>query len=270
MFGQTVAQPLSELAPANTTRNTATAISRENSIMQLLSSMRQVELSPSGRGRQAQSLDAPIQSHGRRRRNPNRRKIPPRSSDRRSPRHCPVCALHWFTHLEQSARRLGLSSGCSNSATIVGALFLALVLLAEVNGAAAREASEFCRDRGTDDTLRPLPKSLVRAAKQIFGLYRMPDQQVRRSTVFRCAGGHMLLCNYGANLPCGKANTDRHPSGAEAWCRDHPDAHFIPNAAIPWGSIYKWRCVAGTAAIARQVEEIDTRGFVARYWKPVH
>jgi hypothetical protein len=44
--------------------------------------------------------------------------------------------------------------------------------------------------------------------QRIFGL-RMPDQQVLHSTVFRCAEGHVLVCSYGANLPRGKANSDR-------------------------------------------------------------
>jgi hypothetical protein len=126
-----------------------------------------------------------------------------------------------------------------------------------------------CRNDVIDDTLRPLPPSLVPEAKRIFGL-RMPDQQVRRNTVFRCADGLVLLCNYGANLPCGKANADRHPRGAETWCRDHPDSDFIPHFVIPPGNIYDWRCIAGRAEITGQVEEIDPRGFVVRYWKPLY
>lgn len=153
------------------------------------------------------------------------------------------------------------------SIVIAATLSLALMLLAEPSCAAAQKTAELCQNKATDDTLRPLPKSLVMAAKQLFGLYRMANRQVRRSTVFRCADGQVLLCNLGANLPCGKANTDQHPSGAEAWCRDHPDADFIPNAAIPWGSVYRWRCVAGTAAIVGQPDAIDSRGFIARYWK---
>jgi len=126
-----------------------------------------------------------------------------------------------------------------------------------------------CGQKETDDTLQPLPQSLVPAAKRLFGLGNMPQQQIRRSTVFRCADGHVLLCTYGANLPCGKANSDRRLLGAEAWCRDHPDADFIPRFAIPSGNIYNWRCAAGAPQILGQIDEIDPRGFVARYWKPL-
>jgi hypothetical protein len=128
---------------------------------------------------------------------------------------------------------------------------------------------ELCQKDATDDTLRSIPQSLVPAAKQLFGLVKVPDQQIRRSTVFRCAEGRVLLCNYGANLPCGKAKADRHPRGVVAWCRENPHADFVPNYARPWGSIYDWRCVAGAAEIVGQVEEIDPRGFVARCWKPL-
>ena len=77
-----------------------------------------------------------------------------------------------------------------------------------------------------------------------------------------------MLCTYGANLPCGKANSDRRLPGAEAWCRDHPSADFIPRYAIPAGNIYGWRCAAGIPEFVDRIEDVDPRGFVARYWKP--
>jgi hypothetical protein len=142
------------------------------------------------------------------------------------------------------------------------------MLLLAAETAAAQGSTGVCRNNLTDDTLRPIPQRLVPAAKRLFGLDRMPDRQIRRSTVFRCAGGHTLLCNYGANLPCGKANADRRLPGAEAWCHVHPDADFIPHFAIPSGNIYAWRCVAGAPRIVSQIDDIDPQGFVARYWKP--
>ena len=160
--------------------------------------------------------------------------------------------------------RIGALARMTIQATALLGLALVMPLAAEPGG----DVAQLCRTKGVDDTLQPVPQSLVPAAKRIFGL-RMSDQQVRHSTVFRCAGGQVLLCTYGANLPCGKANTDRHPAGAEAWCRDHPDADFIPNAAIPSGNIYKWRCSGDTPEILGKAEEVDPRGFVARYWKPL-
>ena len=144
-----------------------------------------------------------------------------------------------------------------------GGLVLLLLLAAEQ---ARAQAVQLCREKGTDDDLRPIPQSLVPAAKRIFGL-RMPDQQVMHGTVFRCADRHVLLCTYGANLPCAKANSDRDLPGAEAWCRDHPNADFVPRFAIPWGNIYDWGCASGSPKVIKQIEEIDSHGFVARYWK---
>ena len=107
------------------------------------------------------------------------------------------------------------------------------------------------------------------AAKRLFGFDRMPDTQIRWSTVSRCAAGHTLFCNYGANLPCGKANSARRLPGAEAWCREHPEADFVPRFIIPSGNIYSWRCSGGVPEAVSQADEIDARGFVARYWKAV-
>jgi hypothetical protein len=100
--------------------------------------------------------------------------------------------------------------------------------------ARAQDAVQLCWEKGTDDDVRPIQQSLVPAAKRIFGL-KIPDQQVMHSTVFRCADGHVLLCTYGANLACGKANSDRDLPGAEAWCRDHPNADFVPEIRNPVG-----------------------------------
>jgi hypothetical protein len=113
---------------------------------------------------------------------------------------------------------------------------LALILFLSAEHAKAQDRLQLCRQKGTDDGVSPIPQSLVPTAKRIFGL-RMPDQQVLHSTVFRCADEHVLLCIYGANLPCGKANSDRDLPGAEAWCHDHPNADFVPRFAIPWGNI---------------------------------
>ena len=141
-----------------------------------------------------------------------------------------------------------------------------LILLLAAEEARAQYAVELCREKGTDDDVRPIPQSLVPAAKRVFGL-RMPDQQVLHSTVFRCADRRVLLCTYGANLPCGKANSDRDLPGAEAWCRDHPNADFVPRFAIPLGNIYNWGCVGRRPKVLAQIEKIDPGGFVARYWK---
>ncbi len=148
---------------------------------------------------------------------------------------------------------------------------LALDALA-LPGAAAHAAqpASVCARIGTDDTLRPIPESLVPAVNALFGT-SMPTRMAIDTTVFRCASGRMLVCTTGANLPCGPANTSRMPgSGAVDWCREHPDAAFIPAVATGHDTIYAWRCQGGAPQIVRQTQAVDARGFIARYWKELH
>ncbi|MGH7101547.1 MAG: hypothetical protein ACREFJ_04040 [Acetobacteraceae bacterium] len=157
----------------------------------------------------------------------------------------------------------------------LGALIALLLLLgvaagsrvALASGAAASPAAA-CRRLGTDDQLRPIPGSLVPAATRLFGLEAMPANQVERSTVFRCFEGKVLVCNYGANLPCGKADTRRTLAGASGWCATHPDAAFIPMYVTGHDTIYRWRCHGGQAVTTATIFSVDPRGFIRQFWKP--
>lgn len=147
---------------------------------------------------------------------------------------------------------------------------LLLVLAAGVLLAPVAHADEtpqaHCRRVGVDDTLRPIPESLVPVAKRLFGL-DAPDSVVQRMTVYRCMGAAVLVCTAGANLPCGKANLDRSLASASQYCRDNPDAPFIPMVVTGHDTIYRWRC-RGTKQVAGEpVEPVDARGFQARLWK---
>jgi len=135
--------------------------------------------------------------------------------------------------------------------------------------ARAETPAAACARTGTADKPRPVPESLAAAVNAAFGT-RMPAKVAVATTVFRCADGHVLVCTTGANLPCGATDTTRIPgSGAVAWCRTHPSADFIPAYATGTSTIYAWRCDNGEARIARQMQDVDPRGFIARYWKPL-
>jgi len=96
----------------------------------------------------------------------------------------------------------------------------------------------------------------------------MPAREAIATTVFRCAGGHVLVCTTGANLPCGPANTSRTPGpGVVAWCRDNPDAAMVPAVASGHDTIYEWVCRDGVAQIARQALKVDPRGFIVEFWR---
>jgi hypothetical protein len=143
-------------------------------------------------------------------------------------------------------------------------LLLALGLLLAHPAAAAT-----CAAGQTDDTLSPLPAALVPQAVAAFGLHGMPAAQVEKSTVIRCLDGKILACNYGANLPCGKANTSRAMPAATAWCHDNPAADFIPAYITGHDSIFNWHCVGGAPAATGPPAALDARGFLAAYWRPI-
>ena len=150
-------------------------------------------------------------------------------------------------------------------------LFLASLLLwlwahAAIAAPAASPAAR-CHALGTDDTLRPIPASLVAKARQLFDLSAMPDAEITRSTYYRCFAHDVLICTSGANLPCGKANRRRTIPGASAWCVDHPDADFIPMVATGHDTIYRWQCRGGKAVIVGTASRLDQRGFIAALWK---
>ncbi len=124
-----------------------------------------------------------------------------------------------------------------------------------------------CRRLGTDDRLRPIPDSLVPAAIRLFDLHTMPAVWIRRSTYFRCFAGHVLVCNLGANLPCGKADTSRDLPAADQWCAGHPGSDFIPMYVTGHDTIYRWRCAGNRAAVTGMPLAVDRRGFIAHLWK---
>ncbi len=142
------------------------------------------------------------------------------------------------------------------------------IWLIAVMAASPAAAAPLCAAGATDDTLQSLPQSLVGRAKEIFGL-SMPDDLVQRTTVMRCLDGNVLLCNTGANLPCGKANTSKTLPGAINWCRDHPNTSMVPAFATGDDTIYPWRCEGGAPRAGDPVQSVDSRGFIARFWQKV-
>jgi hypothetical protein len=122
----------------------------------------------------------------------------------------------------------------------------------------------YCAKVINDDHLRAPPHSLAAAIKKLFnvnGAYAL------QTTNYRCAGGKVMLCNEGANLPCGKANPSNSLPDATAWCKDSPNSDFIPMAATGHDTIYTWRCRDGIATPGAPVSKVDSHGFFVEYWK---
>lgn len=147
----------------------------------------------------------------------------------------------------------------------------ALLLLAAAppQAAAASSPVEYCRAVGNDDTLRPVPGSLVPAVARLFQLHAMPAAELRRTSYFRCARHRVWVCVVGANLHCGKADTRRTLPGADAWCAEHPGSDFIPASATGHDTIYRWRCDGPRAAADGPALTLDPNGFIAEFWKSV-
>ena len=146
-------------------------------------------------------------------------------------------------------------------------ILAAFAALCTAMPARAETPAAACARTGTDDTLHRIPDSLVPSVNAAFGT-SMPAPEATAATVFRCAEGRVLVCTTGANLPCGQASTSRTPGpGVVAWCRDHPNAAFIPAVATGHDTIFAWRCQGSTPQIDRQMLEVDPQGFVSQYWK---
>jgi len=134
--------------------------------------------------------------------------------------------------------------------------------------ACAQDPQSLCAKSGDDDRVRPIPAGLIPPARQLFGFSAdTPDSFIRRGTSFRCMRGDVWLCNYGANLVCGKANTSRTSEGAADFCRENPGSDVVPMAATGHDTIYAWKCVGNQAQISRQAAAVDARGFIAGNWR---
>ena len=133
---------------------------------------------------------------------------------------------------------------------------------------AAENPASHCASVGDDDRVKPIPAGLLGQAIQLFGLPADDAAWAKESTVYRCMGGAVWLCNHGANLTCGKADMRREPPSVRAYCRQNPNEEFVPMAVTGHGVIHSWECVHGKSRI-KESQEVDPRGFIASEWRRV-
>ncbi|MGE5249994.1 MAG: hypothetical protein ACM3QS_07230 [Bacteroidota bacterium] len=90
----------------------------------------------------------------------------------------------------------------------------------------------------------------------------------KKMTVWRCMGGKLYACNFGANIPCdSKASTDKTPTQTMTdYCRQFPDNDFIPMSVTGHNVIYSWRCVKGVPEILKQIDTVDAAGYQSSFW----
>lgn len=145
------------------------------------------------------------------------------------------------------------------------ASLLGLLIWAGPSRAAEPEAIA-CHGPGAGHIVLPTPSSLVGAVAAAFGV-RMPPAEVAAQSVIRCENGVVLACMTGANLNCGKADIRTASQGGDAWCREHPNASFVPMAATGHATVYTWRCDGMRAVPERQAQAVGTGGYVAGNWR---
>ncbi len=134
----------------------------------------------------------------------------------------------------------------------------------------------YCAAVGTVDTPDArytgpkVPDQIINGYKQAAGLQAStePQEMFQKLTIWRCMGGKVYACNFGANLPCdSKANTSKTPTQAMLdFCKATPNSDFIPMAATGHDTIYSWRCVNDQPQVLQQIGQVDAEGYLAQIW----
>lgn len=95
-----------------------------------------------------------------------------------------------------------------------------------------------------------------------------PIAPFREAAFWRCMGGEVYACTVGANLPCTtRADTGREPGAAtRAFCREQPDAAFVPAVVTGRATVHAWRCSGGEPVIEGAPKAVDPAGYLADIW----
>ncbi len=132
----------------------------------------------------------------------------------------------------------------------------------------------YCAAVGTVDspdaryTGAKMPASIIRAMKRQGIVSADTPREFADNAVWRCMNGDVLVCHFGANLPClDKADTSRTPTPAMAeFCRANPTADVIPAAVTGRATVYQWDCVEGKAMASKTLFTPDARGYLSQFW----
>ena len=125
---------------------------------------------------------------------------------------------------------------------------------------------------GADYTGPQVPPSIAEGLQKALNAPDTPLDVLQNGSSWRCMDGEVYACFVGANLPCdAQANTDRTPTPEETdFCKQSPNADFIPAVVTGRETVYEWRCRNGAPEIVRQVFQPDARGFLSEIWYPIH
>jgi hypothetical protein len=128
----------------------------------------------------------------------------------------------------------------------------------------------YCARLGTIDTPKggasPVPTALTPFLRTTLGL-SVEAPLTPQSYYWRCMNGAVYVCAIGANRPCAsKADRSTHNTGADNYCRENPDAEFVPAYATGHNTVYEWSCSEGRAMPGKRTIEVDARGYPAEIW----
>ena len=150
----------------------------------------------------------------------------------------------------------------------------AVLMGAAASGAARADAAPadgspaaYCTRVGTEDNSHPLPHDMVDAAEHAFGLI-LPPEMGERAVIWRCDGGQVLGCFFGANVPCGQMDQRTEIPEVAEWCGAHPGAG-VPQAVTGHDTVWRWSCDGSRAVRGGAAWTLDHRGFVGGLWRPL-
>lgn len=88
------------------------------------------------------------------------------------------------------------------------------------------------------------------------------------NAVWRCMNGKVLVCHFGANLPClEKADMGRVPTeGMEEFCQANPATDYIPAVVTGRATVYQWACKDGKPEVIKTLFKPDERGYLSDFW----
>ena len=130
-----------------------------------------------------------------------------------------------------------------------------------------RTPAAYCTKVDTDDSSHQLPHEMVDTAEQAFGL-KLPVEQGERAVIWRCDGGQVLGCFFGANVPCGQMDQRTELPNVTEWCEDHPGAG-VPQEVTGHDTLWRWSCDGAKAVRGSAAWTLDRRGFVQGLWRPL-
>lgn len=132
----------------------------------------------------------------------------------------------------------------------------------------------YCAAVGTIDTPDArydgpaMPEVIVERMVQGGFISADAPPHIQENAVWRCMDGQVVVCHFGANLPCEeKADTSMVPTKEmQEYCAANPASDVIPAVATGRSTVYEWRCADGNPQVVKQVVQVDSQGYLADYW----